>query len=457
MNEADEYSRTDPNPKLRDQAPATPALLVVGSADRLRPDLGQRLLRFKGRLTIGRRPPSDDEGAAAWVIRDDRLVSGRHAILEQSPDGFFDLEDLDSTNGLMVDGVPVEGKTRLTNGAVIFVGAHAAVFRLLTDEDAAAIERELASPFGPVASASPGMAGMCDRLRVLAQSGGEVLITGETGVGKEVYARAVHAASGRRGKFVAINCAALPRELVETELFGYERGAHSQARASKAGLIEEAEGGTLFLDEIGEMPEDVQAKLLRFVQDRMLVTVGGTRPRRVDARLLAATSRTAPPTAARGAGLRKDLGARLGAAPVQLPPLRDRIEDVGALAAHFQGAEPRPLDLATLQALCLYDWPGNVRELQKVIETAVLLARGADRIAAQHVPANIACIPERVWTGGTITTRGGGARTPTAPELEALLRKHNGNVARIARELGRKPFQIYRWTKRYRLKPEEYR
>ena len=182
---------------------------------------------------------------------------------------------------------------RLRDGALIFFGNHVAVFRMVSHIELEAIKAELVAPLGPVATASPTLAVACDRLRRLAASDGELLIVGETGVGKEVYARAVHRASGRKGRFVAINCAAIPRELVESELFGYRQGAHSTAHQAKAGLIEEAEGGTLFLDEIGEMSPEAQIKMLRFLQDRELTPLGSTRPRRMDVRIVAATNRTA--------------------------------------------------------------------------------------------------------------------------------------------------------------------
>jgi transcriptional regulator with PAS, ATPase and Fis domain len=173
------------------------------------------------------------------------------------------------------------------------------------------------------------------RLRRLARAGNEILLSGETGVGKEVYAKAVHRASGRPGRFVALNCAAIPTELVESEMFGFARGAHSQAAASKPGLIEEAEQGTLFLDEIGDMPGPAQAKLLRFLQEHTYVPLGGREARRMDVRIVAATSSLAP--GAHAHGLRRDLLARFGAEPVVLPPMRERREDVGALARHFLG------------------------------------------------------------------------------------------------------------------------
>jgi transcriptional regulator with PAS, ATPase and Fis domain len=296
---------------------------------------------------------------------------------------------------------------------------------------------------------------VCQTLRKLAPSDCEILLTGETGVGKEVYARAVHEASRRTGLFVAINCAALPRELVESELFGYVRGAHSQARESKRGLFEESEGGTLFLDEVGEMPADLQTKLLRFLQDRQIVPLGSTRARHVDTRVLAATSHTAAPKGSSTVGLRADLAARLGAEPIRLPPLRHRIEDLGALIAHFIGPTAHRFDPLAFQALALHTWPGNVRELEKVIGNAELLARDAEAIGLDHIPVAIADNPSRLKSQSSGTP--GRPPPPSAAELEALLLRFHGNVLRVARELGRTPPLIYRWCRRFKLEPERFR
>ena len=266
------------------------------------------------------------------------MISAQHMAITPAPDeGVYELTDLSSTNGTIVDGEPVETTVRLRDGSIIFVGSHVLVFRVTTVAQRTAIEAELSNPLGPVATANPAFAMVCQKLRKLAAAGEELLLTGETGVGKEVYAEAVHRASGRTGRFVAINCAAIPRELVETELFGYARGAHSQAAMAKGGIIEEAENGTLFLDEIGEMAPELQTKLLRFTQDRMLSPVGGLRARRIETRIVAATSRTAAPSQSGSLGLRVDLAARLGAEPIRIPPLRERVEDLGALASHLLG------------------------------------------------------------------------------------------------------------------------
>src|SRR5579871_6901712 len=207
------------------------------------------------------------------------------------------------------------------------------------------------------------------RLRRLAKSGAEILLVGETGVGKEVYAGAIHDLSNREGPLVAVNCAAIPRELVESELFGYEKGAHSTAQARKVGLVETAAGGTLFLDEIGDMPIELQAKLLRFLQDRRFSPLGSTRVVEADVRIIAATSRVALDT---GKHLQEAMLGRLGAQPIVLPPLRERIEDLPGLCAYFlrEMTDGRAFEPDAFKALMLHDWPLNVRELLKVMTQA---------------------------------------------------------------------------------------
>jgi transcriptional regulator with PAS, ATPase and Fis domain len=303
-----------------------------------------------------------------------------------------------------------------------------------------------------VATGSPALARVCHRIRRLAAVGSELFLAGETGVGKEVYARAAHAASGRSGRFVAINCAALPRELVESELFGYRAGAHSTAQTAKPGLIEEAEGGTLFLDEIGEMGSEAQAKVLRFLQDKELTPLGATRPRRVDVRVIAATNR--PVAAGVDSGVRDDLLARLGASPLRLPPLRERMEDLGALLGHFSAGQAAALELAAFRAMALYRWPLNVRELEKVLAAAWALTEGKRPVA----PRDLA---EALTAPGAVTgppqRRKSPEPAPTAEELEALLARHAGDVADVAREMGRQRAAVWRWIKQFGLKPERYR
>jgi two-component system, NtrC family, response regulator AtoC len=283
-----------------------------------------------------------------------------------------------------------------------------------------------------------------------------VLVLGETGTGKELVARALHFNGLRRAKpFVELNCAALPTQLLESELFGHERGAFTDARERKLGLVETAEGGTLFLDEIGDMDIALQAKLLKLLEEKTVRRIGSLREQRVDVRIVAATHRSLE-TLVQSGQFRADLFYRLGVVQVHLPPLRDRGDDILLLARHFlkhQAArygKPVPtLDAAAQGVLQSFSWPGNVRELRNAIEQAVLLNTsgviGVGQLAlsrlgsARDVQALAPAAIERSYAELTL------------PEMERqalvhALKVHDGNVTRAARELG-----ISRDTLRYRI------
>ncbi len=447
-----------------------------------------RVVMVEAGLEIGRRPPTPTDGRGTLVLPD-KSVSSLHARISRLPPApdrgdSYEIQDLGSTNGTSVDGRPITTATPLRPGAVIFLGAQVLVFRFVSPAELAAIEEDAAKPFAPVPTLSPALALVCSRLCRLAPSQGEILLLGETGVGKEVFARAIHERSGRTGQLVAINCAAIPRELVESELFGYEKGAHSTAQGRKSGFIEAAHGGTLFLDELAEMPLELQSKLLRFIQDRKFTALGSTRVQEADVRIIAASSRTAM-TKAGGASIQAALVGRLGAHPVQLPALRERVEDLGRLAAYFlrvtskgKGSE-RAFDTEAFHALCLHDWPHNVRELQKVIAEAQLLSAGAPSISFEHLPASLTALVEPTSDGfGAALERGDEppgdgavrdsidpsvktARTrrpaPTAEELTALLARYHGNVAHVARHLKRQYAVVWRCIQRYGIAADDFR
>ncbi len=443
-----------PRRQPKDGPAHVPLLLVVGDSGGRVPLPRQRVTTFSGTLVVGRKESTQSQPGTASLVLNDRMVSGQHlAISPSTEEGTFEITDLASTNGTVVDGEAVQSTVKLRDGSIIFVGSHVMIFRVASLTELSAIGEELAQPLGPVATINPAFATLCRKLRKLAQAGQEVLLTGETGAGKEIYAHAIHKASGRRGAFVAINCAALPRELVESELFGYARGAHSQAAMAKPGIIEEAEGGTLFLDEIGEMPPELQTKLLRFTQDRMLSPIGGTRPRFIDTRIVAATSRSTGLTESGSVGLRVDLAARLGAEAIRIPPLRDRIEDLGALSTYLMGDRAKPFELSPFQSLCLYTWPGNVRELGKMVVSAEALSRDAERIGFEHLPSSVANVPRLRSSPGRRKYR----KPPTAEDLQALMKRFRGNMLRVARELDRKPALVYRWARRFGLPVAEFR
>jgi two-component system response regulator HydG len=281
-----------------------------------------------------------------------------------------------------------------------------------------------------------------------------VLVTGESGTGKEVVARWIHERSGRAGgAFLSVNCGALPEGLLESELFGHMKGSFTGAVKDKQGLFAAATGGTFFLDEIGETTPATQVKLLRVLQQREIIPVGGTETIPVDARLVAATNRDLEDEVKRG-GFRGDLYYRLNVITVHLPPLRDRRDDIPLLADAFlrrsagaRGGEPKTLAPATLDAMMAYDWPGNVRELENALERAVILS-AADSIAPSALPERVSARRAEPLVSD---------RAPATPTLEAIerayvtwvLQNESGNKSRAAEVLGIDPSTLYRKLARY--------
>ena len=317
---------------------------------------------------------------------------------------------------------------------------------------------------GPLIGRSPGFTAATTLLRKAAGTQVAVLITGETGTGKERFARALHALSPRAAKpFVAVNCAALPGDLVESELFGTEKGAYTGADAARAGRFERASGGTLFLDELGELPLSAQAKLLRVLQDGQVERLGSTQPRQVDVRLVAATHVDLA-EAVRAGRFRQDLYYRVNVYPIRIPPLRERTDDIESFARHllarFAGLHDKHVSGFTdraLLALREYPWPGNVRELENLIERGVILADIGQPIDAHHLFAQQggdaapsahtleasghlrAAAPARAL-GATLLEQVLAQRIGL-PQLERTLieetvARHKGNLAAAARQLG---------------------
>jgi len=303
--------------------------------------------------------------------------------------------------------------------------------------------------------------------RKVAPTRTSVLLTGQTGTGKEVMAHAIHSLSPRQDRpFVAVNCAALTETLLESELFGHEKGAFTGATDQRAGRFELAEGGTLFLDEIGEMGLSSQSRLLRVLQEREFIRVGGTKTLRCDVRVIAATNRDLKAESALGR-FREDLFYRLNVFPVELPPLADRLEDVPALVAHFLellgpelGIESVSIDDQALSAMAEYHWPGNIRELRNVTERAALLGDG--RIGLSDLPTDITAGP--IALDESILSSIGPSATPpgssAAPEVSGsrlenqeyalvlrTLTQTGWNQSKAARKLG-----VTRDVLRYRVK-----
>lgn len=278
-----------------------------------------------------------------------------------------------------------------------------------------------------------------ERIDKAARSSTTVLIIGESGVGKDVAAKDIHDRSGRSGPFLPINCSAIPGDLVESELFGHERGAFTSAAARRLGIFEQANGGTVFLDEITEMKLELQPKLLRVLEERKIRRVGGDQSIPVNVRVIAATNRPLD-EALRDSKLRKDLYYRLNVFKIPIPPLRERLEDVDVLAPRFieevnrdQGKEVDGLDSESLAALKSHGWPGNVRELRNAIEQAVVM-RERGRITLQD-------LPEEVWRvrqtpASFLVQMGTPMREVQRQLLAVALEANNGNRTQAARALG---------------------
>jgi len=331
--------------------------------------------------------------------------------------------------------------------------------QLLRDNLALRAHAPGAGPFGGIVTRSAKMQEVLRLVDRVAPTESAVLLLGESGTGKELVARAIHERSTRAERpFVPIHCGALPREVLESELFGHEKGAFTGAVNAKPGLIELADGGTLLLDEIGDMEPDSQVKLLRVLETGMFFRVGGTRPRRVDVRLVAATNRDLA-AAMKSGQFREDLFYRINTITVLLPPLRERREDVGMLAQHFLETNVtyglKRLNPAALAALEGYGWPGNVRELRHVIERGVILCKG-DEITQADLPPEIAA----GTAGGAVPV----ARASTgAPTLEAMERQHivatlrqvGGHRGKAASLLGIDPKTLYRKILGYEITSAE--
>ena len=304
----------------------------------------------------------------------------------------------------------------------------------------------------------------------IAPTDASVFISGESGTGKELVARAVHARSRRASRrFIAVNCAALPPSLLESELFGHERGAFTGATARKEGLLEHASGGTFFLDELCEMPLELQAKLLRVIQDRRIRRVGGHQEIPVDLRLLAATNRD-PARAVEDGSLRKDLYFRLNVVPLRLPPLRERVTDIPVLLNHFlanfsgqyhgEGSASLRLSPEAAAALRTYAWPGNVRELQNLAERLVSLSEPGGVIGVTDLPPEmLLTVPSPVSEAPVPRPGSMGFHDAKTVAVEAfernylkeLLSRHGGNVSSAAREAGVDRRTIHRMLKRHGL------
>ncbi|MEL7369192.1 MAG: sigma 54-interacting transcriptional regulator [Myxococcota bacterium] len=355
--------------------------------DRVFPAEQLRIVVDKERLIVGR-----DRFVRVNQEPDSR-ISVQHFALTRSTDG-WSIADLSSRNGTYINGRKLsdEGGELLEDGSVIRIGDTVLVFRGGHPSDLPSAEEAQRIP-----GRSPSIAFVRRRLHQAAQLKAPILLLGETGTGKEFAARWIHDFSHSRNQpFVAVNCAELDAQLARSELFGVEKGAFTDAKVTRPGLIAQAEDGTVFFDELGDMDTAVQADLLRFTQDQTYRRVGGLELRHSAARLVAATNVHIDDAVESGA-FRRDLLARLlTIEPIQLPALRDRREDIGDWVANFMvenhrslGISPKPLTAGAMESLLIYTWPENLRGLRRAVASAALQASTSEKIDAKHLPAAI--------------------------------------------------------------------
>ena len=385
----------------------------------------------------------------------DLEMSRLHVRLSRQAEGWT-LDDVGSKNGTQVDGVRT-ARALLGDGDLIEIGRTLFVFRDHADRRGDPGDRDLSADRGGLEvfrTLSIDLERRAEELARIAPTPVPVLLLGETGTGKELVAQAIHTLSDRRGPFVPVNCGALPRTLIESELFGYRKGAFSGAREDRLGLARRADGGTLFLDEVAELPEESQVALLRLLQDGEVRPIGATDLARVDVRVVAATHQDLEARIADGR-FRRDLYARLAGYETVTPPLRDRPEDLGSIISTLLrrigvtegGLVVHP---QAAYALFAYPFPMNVRELEQALRAAVALAEDGE-ITLDHLPP-------------AIRNHAHAARRQLRPEDAALrarlvaeLRQNRGNISATARALDKAPVQVRRWCRRLDIDLAEFR
>jgi transcriptional regulator with GAF, ATPase, and Fis domain len=456
-------------------------LVVVAGADH-----GKELEILKPRVTGGRSIISD-------LVVADKAVSGTHFEVSARDDGYR-LRDLNSRNGIYVGDLRIR-EVFLRPGTVFRIGHTNIQFQ--TTQDVVEIELSKKDRFDAMLGASPAMREIFAHLEKVAPSDLTCLITGETGTGKEMVARALHNASNRKSRpFVVLDCGSIPRELIESTLFGHEKGSFTGAVNQHVGCFEQANGGTIFLDEIGELDITLQPKLLRVLEQREIKRVGGDRTHKVDVRVLAATNRDLREEVNKGT-FREDLYFRLSVVHVELPPMRERRDDIPGLANHFlrEVGARRGMTMSwsqdALSAMMNHAWPGNVREMRNVIERAAALSDGpvitrADLMFGREMGPSVVVAHDLAQAGVHAAQRAVGqmagvelpARTGPATfdpnllkaglgfkgakqtvvdafemaYLAALMSRNDGNITRSAQEAGLTRYHLRELLKRHGLK-----
>ena len=416
----------------------------VGASGRRSSEPGVRWLYpvLDGRLTpIPRGSTILGRDEACAIRLEGNQVSRRHAEIVREGAVFL-IRDLESRNGIYIDGARVS-QAPLRMGAILRVGEWVGLVTMVESQS------ESPEPFCreilPGYFVGPVLAPCLAPLQRAAAADLPIIVQGETGTGKEGVAQAAHLWSGRRGPFLALNCAALPEQLAEGELFGYRKGAFTGAERANPGHLRSADGGTLFLDEVAELPLGLQAKLLRALEQREVIPLGESTPVKIDVHLVAATQ--APLSDAVTAGrFRGDLFARLDGLTVELPPLRDRIEELPFLFMRFLAAQGQPtpaVDATLIEALCLYDWPFNLRELDRLARQLWALHGHETTLLPKHLPARFSRAAANA-PAALPPAPGPELAEPDMATMLAALRTARGNVKLAAQTLGVSRQRLYR-------------
>ena len=450
--------------------PTLPTLLLIDDENRLRQVLA-RVLELEGYLVLqapdarrGLQTLAEHPTEILVILSDVKLPDGHGVALLPRYQAAAPLAEiiLLTAYGTVADGVQAMKQgafdylTKGDSDDQLLVVVARAVEKAQLRRRVAELEKQVGQPYTFASMIGPSAA--LARTKALAErvapTDSTVLLEGPTGAGKELFAQAIHQASPRRGKpFVAVNCSAFPKDLLESELFGYKKGAFTGALADKKGLLEEASGGTLFLDEIGELELAVQAKFLRVLESQEFTKLGDTKPTKVNVRLVAATNRNLRQEAAEG-HFRADLYYRLSVFELAVPPLSARPDDVAPLAQYFLrifAAKLRKrlpsLDPDALGALRRYPWPGNVRELKNVLERAAILAADNQPLTLEDLPAEFHYLPAPTPPDATARS----LRAMEARHIGAVLRETGGNKMEAARQLGIGVKTLYRKLEEYNL------
>ncbi len=441
-----------------------PYLFVVLECDRLGAGGARYALSGVDEIIVGRGAErgatrQTNGGITRLMVRiPGRSMSSTHARISLA-DGTWVLEDARSTNGSFVNGMRIT-RTVLQDADVIELGHTIFLLRGALPTPQATVPLLDSADSSPTHSAMttllPSLFAEYATLTGLARSELPILLLGDTGTGKEVLARAVHELSGRAGPFIAVNCGALPPNLVESQMFGHTKGSFSGAGRDEPGIVRSADHGTLLLDEVGDLPLSAQPALLRTLQEREVVPVGGVRPTRVDVRVIAATHQPLERLMQEDR-FRRDLFARLDGHRFRLPSLRDRREDLGLIVADILRSSPDSTLRLTAQAgvaMTMYEWPFNIRELVQRMKRAQLLAQDAP-VSPTHLALSLD--PSDCASRRPPATTALSAEDALRREVLQRLKEHGGNISDVARAMGKARTQIHRWLKRFGIDAGAFR